>query len=49
MYIIQNLDDNTEKLFGEYPLKKEKECHDNIITSIYLLNKEVAMVAYWPM
>ena len=43
--IIQNLDDNTQKLFGGFPLKEEKECHDNIITSIDFLNKEVAMVA----
>ena len=43
--IIQNLDDNTQRLFGGFPLKEEKECHDNIITSIDFLNKEVAMVA----
>jgi WD40 repeat protein len=43
--IIQNLDDNTQRLFGGFPLKEKKECHDNIITSIDLLNKEVAMVA----
>ncbi len=43
--IIQNLDDNTQRLFGGFPLKEKKECHDNIITSIDFLNKEVAMVA----
>ena len=43
--IIQNLDDNTQRLLGGFPLKEKKECHDNIITSIDLLNKEVAMVA----
>ena len=43
--IIQNLDDNTQRLFGGFPLKEEKECHDNIITSIDFLNREVAMVA----
>ena len=43
--IIQNLDDNTQRLFGGFPLKEQKECHDNIITSIDFLNKEVAMVA----
>ncbi len=43
--IIQNLDDNTQRLFGGFPLKEEKECHDNIITSIDFLNNEVGMVA----
>ena len=43
--IIQNLDDNTQRLFGGFPLKENKECHDNIITAIDFLNNEVAMVA----
>ena len=43
--IIQNLDDNTQRLFGGFPLKEEKECHDNIITAIDFLNNEVGMVA----
>ena len=43
--IIQNLDDNTQRLFGGFPLKEQKECHDNIITSIDFLNNEVGMVA----
>ena len=43
--IIQNLDDNTQRLFGGFPLKEQKECHDNIITAIDFLNNEVGMVA----
>ena len=43
--IIQNLDDNTQRLFGGFPLKENKECHDNIITAIDFLNNEVGMVA----
>ena len=43
--IIQNLDDNTQRLFGGFPLKEQKECHDNIITAIDFLNSDVAMAA----
>ena len=45
MGIIQNLDDNTQTLFGGFPLGEDKECHDKDITAIAYLQKDVAMVA----
>ena len=43
--IIQNLDDNTQTLFGGFPLGKDKECHDKDITAIAYLKKDVSMIA----
>lgn len=43
--IIQNLDDNTQTLFGGFPLGENKECHDKDITAIAYLKKDVSMVA----
>ena len=43
--IIQNLDDNTQILFGGFPLGEDKECHDKDITAIAYLKKDVSMVA----
>ena len=43
--IIQNLDDNTQTLFGGFPLEKDKKCHDKDITAIAYLKKAVSMVA----
>ena len=45
MCIIQNLDDNTQTLFGGFPLGKDKECHDKDITAIAYLKKDVSMIA----
>ena len=45
MGIIQNLDDNTQILFGGFPLGEDKECHDKDITAIAYLKKDVSMVA----
>jgi hypothetical protein len=45
MCIIQNLDDNTQTLFGGFPLEKDKECHDKDITAIAYLKKDVSMIA----
>ena len=45
MAIIQNLDDNTQTLFGGFPLGENKECHDKDITAIAYLKKDVSMVA----
>ena len=45
MCIIQNLDDNTQTLFGGFPLGEDKECHDKDITAIAYLKKDVSMVA----
>ena len=45
MGIIQNLDDNTQTLFGGFPLEKDKECHDKDITAIAYLKKDVSMIA----
>ena len=43
--IIQNLDDNTQTLFGGFPLGENKECHNKDITAIAYLNRDVSMVA----
>ena len=43
--IIQNLDDNTQTLFGGFPLGQKKECHDKDITAISYLKRDVSMVA----
>ena len=43
--IIQNLDDNTQTLFGGFPLGENKECHDKDITAIAYLRRDVSMVA----
>ena len=43
--IIQNLDDNTQTLFGGFPLGQKKECHDKDITAIAYLKRDVSMVA----
>ena len=43
--IIQNLDDNTQTLFGGFPLGENKECHDKDITAIAYLSRDVSMVA----
>ena len=43
--IIQNLDDNTQTLFGGFPLGEDKECHDKDITAIAYLKKDVSMIA----
>ena len=43
--IIQNLDDNTQTLFGGFPLEKDKQCHDKDITAIAYLKKDVSMIA----
>ena len=45
MCIIQNLDDNTQTLFGGFPLGKDKECHNKDITAIAYLKKDVSMIA----
>jgi len=45
MCIIQNLDDNTQTLFGGFPLGEDKECHDKDITAIAYLKKDVSMIA----
>ena len=45
MCIIQNLDDNTQTLFGGFSLEKDKECHDKDITAIAYLKKDVSMIA----
>ena len=43
--IIQNLDDNTQTLFGGFNLGENKECHNKDITAIAYLKKDVSMVA----
>ena len=43
--IIQNLDDNTQTLFGGFSLGENKECHNKDITAIAYLKKDVSMVA----
>ena len=43
--IIQNLDDNTQTLFGGFPLGENKECHDKDITAIAYLRRDVSMIA----
>ena len=43
--IIQNLDDNTQTLFGGFPLGENKECHNKDITAIAYLKRDVSMVA----
>jgi len=43
--IIQNLDDNTQTLFGGFPLGENKECHDKDITAIAYLASDVSMIA----
>ena len=45
MCIIQNLDDNTQTLFGGFPIGEDKECHDKDITAIAYLKKDVSMIA----
>lgn len=43
--IIQNLDDYSQRKFGGFPLKENKECHDNNIMAIAFLKSDVSMIA----
>ena len=45
--IIQNLDDNTQTLFGGFPLGENKECHNKDITAIAYLKKRCFHGCYW--
>ena len=40
--IIQDLDDNSQTIFGGF---ENKDCHDSNITSMALINKDISMVA----
>ena len=43
--MIQNLDDNTQTLFGGFLIGENKDCHDKDITAMAYLRKGVSMVA----
>ena len=43
--IIQNIDDYSQTIFGGFPIKEERECHDNMITSLAFYKSDVSMVA----
>lgn len=51
--IIQNIDDKSQIYFGGFPIKENKECHNDTITSIDFMQRNVSMVAtgqagLWP-
>ncbi len=43
--VIQNMDDYSQMVFGGFEVESEKECHDNVITSIAFFKSAVSLVA----